>query len=280
MTPIPSRSAFSNLAIKTSRRAFIRLTSIASGCLLLPELAYGARELELQETVEEIKSDFDAPSEFLKRSDRLAFAPASKQQLAQFPKRDPRDMALGLLKRAEHYASLKINREANRREITQYLNLVDQEFLYENGKPVPYCAAGISFAACEAFCSFPPPIGYRQDDPVADFQKLLPIIDAYYFRPSASVARIQADAISRKTWLPESKDANPKRGWLVIFSFVKSRRPSHVGLLRGASRKSLDTIEFNTTVRNRGNQSDGGCVARRTRSRMTNCVLGYVQLYA
>jgi hypothetical protein len=70
--------------------------------------------------------------------------------------------------------------------IAQLLDLFDLPFKYSNDKYVPYCAAGLSFAAALAYAR---DLGVRitQDDTVSTIKQILPDLEHWYFYPTPSV---------------------------------------------------------------------------------------------
>lgn len=171
---------------------------------------------------------------------------------------------------------LGMTRAANRADIAKMLGLFDLSFADANGKPLPFCAAGLSYVATRM---------YAKQSGIADYsasslQNYLGDIDRYHFYPSPSVADMQYVAMGKRRWLSResaiARKIQPKPGWLVIFNWDRKGVPDHVGLLEKVSGNVLKTIEFNTAATIDGNQVNGGAIARRERP-YDDRVQGFIQ---
>jgi hypothetical protein len=261
-----------------SRREFLLKGTCAAAALLSrPVTAQTPLTLDSR-TLEEVQqSDVDATPEIIRYSGIKEFTKASPTDLGRYPKRKPEAIARAMLQKAGDYADRNVNRKDNQPEITQFLNLLDYPF-EEKGKPTAFCAAGVSFVACQAFCETNPLIPYNRTQPVSELRRFLPIIDAYYFLPSVTVGEIKENADHRGIWVQNSHSVSPKRGWLVIFAFRQDQLPSHIGIVDCLGDFGLKTVEFNTGSTSAGSQGNGGFVARKTRL-VGPHILGYVGLY-
>ncbi|MDP1588327.1 MAG: CHAP domain-containing protein [Prosthecobacter sp.] len=197
--------------------------------------------------------------------------------------KDAKTLALNMLEITQQFADTKVSRLTDRPLVTEFLNLLDFDFK-EEGKEVPFCAAGVTYAACRAFCNIDPdPSAYSKeisDKRLTLFKSRLSTIKKHYFYPSASVRVIKADAISRGTWVSPTVDPLP--GWLVIFSWTGGLAGNHIGIVKSATKQVLKTIEYNTSgfLTNDVNANrNGGMVAEKDRPRNAS-ILGFVKLYA
>lgn len=167
------------------------------------------------------------------------------------------------------------NERRNASEIELWLAIFGIPTRRENGRLQKFCAAGLSWAACQAYCNISPSqLPYNQESKKEIFSEVLPDLNRFYFRPHCAVRKIKEDAERRQTWKPQRASTAPKPGWLVIFDWDGDDQPNHIGLVRGTSENKLLTIEFNTTTGSGGDQSDGGGVY--IREREYRYVQGYV----
>ena len=261
-----------------SRRQWLyRASGAAAGVLFSPVAAVLAQEDMVSE---ENLSDFDAKSETLNFN--LAVAEAPLKIKSKGPQKDAKELAKKMVRIAKDYANSATpicRQKGGEPQITQFLALFDLPFQYSKNNPVPFCAAGVSFAACRAYCDSEPRVKYVPELPVTAFKGVLTDINHYYFKPSPGVRVIKEDAVKRTTWVDFGKET-PQHGWLIVFSFRKDRTPSHIGLVDNATQDAVQTVEFNTTRPGEsGSQSNGGCVALRTRKSANGGILGYVKTY-
>jgi len=228
----------------------------------------------------EERSDPDGPSEVV-RFDQ-AEVEKSLAGRGRGVEKNPKEFAKALLKISLDYARDNINRQKNRREIDEFLQILGLRFINpETKKPQPYCAAGVSFAASRAYCDLEPSVIDYSRNKIPQLQGVLPDIARYYFKPSPSVFRIaEAAKIDKdKRWVEPNFD-KPEAGWLIVFAFPKngvpSAVPNHIGIVRdGTNHDIIKTVEYNTTPeKNTGFQANGGAVAERNRSR--DYVVGFV----
>jgi hypothetical protein len=223
----------------------------------------------------EEQSDFDEPVETLTFDRNRVEAPLRYK--SKGPRKDAQDFATRMLAISQEYAVAGICRSNAEAQITQFLQLFGLPFK-ENGVPTRYCATGISFAACRAYCDTPPQLAYRKESPLPVLEAVLTDINKYYFMPSPAVWIMRDDAVKRGAWIKEGT-VGPKKGWLIVFSFRKDKFPSHVGIVSGIAKSSIETVEFNTTRQVSGSQSNGGCVAQKTRQLARGGIIGYIKTY-
>ncbi len=233
-------------------------------------LLFGAPEI----FSEEEQSDPDVQPE------KLRFVPAEAEKPLQFKSKGPlknrEELAKRILTVSKSYADAMVSRATTPGQVDQFLSLFGLHIRYENGSYIPFCAAGLSFAACRAYCDLVPTVSYDPDEPIPVLKSVLTDINRHYFKPSPAVRYIMDDAKTRGTWRsPDNGSAQP--GWLVIFSWRRDGVPNHIGLVDAVSTNELSTVEFNTTVKTSGSQSNGGAVARR--ARQMKYALGFVKTY-
>lgn len=229
-----------------------------------------------QRIVETESGDPDLPVEILDISkapiDELYRGPVTRGI-----RKEPQIMAQTTLEVAKSFAG--VNRSRNPDQVEKFLNLFGLHIRYPNGQVVPYCASGLNFAACQAYCTIAPPQEFEADNPNKTFRTVLPDINKYYFKPSPACRIMVADARSRGTWVERSNVSfeHILPGWLVFFDWKHIGVANHVGIVDRAERSILHTVEFNTSSSEAGNQSNGGAVARRERS--FGFVLGFIKTY-
>lgn len=208
--------------------------------------------------------------------------------LAAFPSeqrnyKDAQRVAEGMLKYALELAEREppVTRRSNPRQIKQFVGLFDYR-----SEEVPFCAMGVAYAAAKAYCDLTPQkIPYSGARQTRTFKTVLPLINKYYFAPSASCRFMMNEAMKRKPtqrggWIAKGK-RTPKRGWLVLFDWKNKGDgvPDHVGIVNGVGGRRggrLYTVEFNTSV-SYGSQRNGGAVAKKVRS--MDDVLGFIRTY-
>jgi hypothetical protein len=262
---------------KVTRRAWIKRVSYATiGALS----GYSGKRLFASvssahhEEFEEHVFDPGAPGEPLK-FDRVQ-AERPLKIFSKGPKKKPEAFAKRLLSLSSEYADKNISRGSAPNQIDTFLELFGLHLKYENGAYVPFCAAGLSFAACRAYCELDPQNTYDLDDPLPVLKTILTDINKHYFKPSPAVRIVKADAQTRRIWVKQG-DEKPKAGWPVIFSWKQNGVPNHIGLVHELKGGTLHTVEFNTSSGVAGSQSNGGAVARRQRK--LSYVLGYVKTW-
>jgi hypothetical protein len=258
-----------------NRRGFIRsavggisAVSVHHRSWLVPQ-ASGANSY----WTEQQSGDPDLPIETLSYDPEKMDASLLRADKMLGIRKNPQKLANQMLKVALGYRG--ITRDKDPDKVGQFLSLFPIEIRDEEGKLLPFCAAGVSFCACQAYCDLSPSkIGY-DDHPSESFKSVLPDINEFYFKPHCSCQQIVDDARTRNIWSP--KKARPATGWLVFYDWKGHGVASHVGIVESADQSSLDTIEFNTTDTESGNQSNGGAVAHRSRS--YDYVMGFVRTY-
>ncbi len=178
------------------------------------------------------------------------------------------------LKVASIEAAHNVSRATDRPRVTEYLRLLDLDFLDGHGVPTRFCAAGLTWSACRAYCDANA-IFTTDANRLAVLRSVLPDIRKRYFMPSASCQVIVDDARKRGTFLDRSNA--PKPGFIVFFNWDGASHAEHVGWVESLDGAVLHTIEFNTTAVSGPNEGDGGCVCKKARA--LKFVVGYAQTY-
>ncbi len=191
------------------------------------------------------------------------------EQLSSF---DNKEFALALLETCKEY--LGISRADNIDQVSRFLKLFNLPTRMQ-GKWVPYCAAGLSFAAAKAFCNLSG-IKYNQDNAIRVFRSVLLRIKDRFFRPTARCWELKETAINQDRFLVNNA-ANRKLvkpGYIVLFNFDSDVLPDHVGIVESIDADSVRTVEFNTSSTD---DTNGGAVSRRDRTFKT--IQGFVKIY-
>ncbi len=171
-------------------------------------------------------------------------------------------------------ARANVNRADNPARVTEYLALLGLPF-QQGGTPTPFCAAGLTWAVCKAYCDLNG-IHYTDANRLDVLKSVLPEIGKRYFKPSASCPEIRDDARTRGTLLDRSAVAQP--GYLVFLNFAgNTSDAAHMGIVETVVGTTLHTIEFNTSGFSGQSHVDGGFVARKVR--LPQFVVGYVRTY-
>lgn len=263
-----------------SRRASLALaTATFAGSSILQQNAAAQDE----STKEATSGDPDLPLEVLSYNqtaiNSLVMAPFNEANYGFKPPTQTGSpgFAENLVRIAGDYADRGVNRAGHPDEVKAFLRLfLSDPVNPATGKVWPFCAAGLSWAACAAYLRTEPvsfdDAGAFDSGVLAEFRTTLPALRQYYFRPHCAVQEMRADARSRNTYMSrESFEAlDPRRvkeGWLVVYNWnpAADNIADHIGLLVARTDGGISTVEFNTS-RGQGDQRDGGVVARRTRN--------------
>ena len=166
---------------------------------------------------------------------------------------------------------LGCSRSSTPDQITKFLGLFDLQLRDRNGY-VAYCAAGISFAALTAYANALRKAG---TDELKRLRGVAPDLEHYHFYPTVSCVDMWNIAKGKRHWIRHARgNANPTRGWIVLFDWGGRGAPDHCGIVQQATEQEIKTIEFNTTVTTNGSQRNGGMVAEK--SRPYDHVLGFI----
>jgi hypothetical protein len=185
---------------------------------------------------------------------------------------DNKTFALKLVEVCNEYVG--VSRSDNLEQVSRFLKLFNLGV--KDGKRwMPYCAAGLSFAAAKNLCNLSN-IEYDADSAISVFKSVLPTIRNRYFLPNPSCYRIKDFAIKQGKWLQNNSQnrSQVKAGYLVLFQFDSDSLPDHIGIVRSIDGDSVQTIEFNTGDVDNIN---GGAVAKKDRP--FRVVQGFIKLY-
>ena len=268
------------------RRLFIRTGLMVGAFGLAQPLLRGASRLSdeslwqqsstkdiAQSLNEEQSGDPDAPTETLQVD-----TGALERLLPRFIARrgshkEDKAVALATLAAAKTYVGL--NRDKAPDKVATMLRLFNLP-MNMNGKPVPYCASGISYAACQAYCGIDPKVTLDLSQPLGTMRQVQTDIDHYYFKTSPSCVVMVEDARERDRWVKVNTEP-PQPGWLVFYHWKLDGHPNHVGMVDHFDGDKLHTIEFNTSDPQHASESNGGAVAEKERQ-LTH-VLVFIKTY-
>jgi hypothetical protein len=263
------------------RRIFMQTGLLLGAFGLTRSLARAASRFAIQgnpqqtaaNLIEEQSGDPDTPAEVL-QVDTTALnrlLPAFRARRGAH--KDDKSVALATLTAAKTYVG--VNRDNSADKVATMLKLFDLP-MNMNGKPVPYCASGISYAACQAYCGIDPQVALDLGQPLGTLRRVQTDIDHYYFKTSPSCAVMVEDARTRGKWVKVNTEP-PQPGWLVFYHWKLDGHPNHVGMVDHVEGSTLHTVEFNTSDREHGSQSNGGAVA--LKERQLQHVLGFIKTY-
>ncbi len=175
----------------------------------------------------------------------------------------PRQTSFGAMMLAEAENWLGKTRRNARGDITNLLELFDCPF-EQQGKPVPFCAAGVSYVSALIYARTDKLVKapYGPDKLV----QYLGDVEHHHFGTSPSVIDIAYLARGKRRWiLPADGRHSVQAGWLAVFDFGGGF--DHVGIVERIDGNNVHTIEFNTVADGAvGYERDGGAIARKTRN--------------
>lgn len=185
---------------------------------------------------------------------------------------DNKAFAMELLSTAKEYVG--IDRANNIDQVGRFLALFNLG-VKDGSKWMPYCAAGLSFAAAKAFCNLSG-IKYNADNALRVFRTVLLTIKNRFFLPSPSCYQMRDVAINQGRYLVNNaaNRALVKPGYIVLFQFDSDSLPDHVGIVDSVDSDSVKTVEFNTSD---ADNTNGGAVARRDRP--FRVIQGFIKIY-
>jgi CHAP domain len=140
-----------------------------------------------------------------------------------------------------------------------------------NGKVVPFCAAGLSWVATTLYAE-QAQVGDRKNH---SLQPYLLEVRQRHFYPTPSVVNMQTVASIEGKWVARTSATGtraPRKGWLVVYNW-DGKRPDHVGIIDSVEPGWLNTVEFNTSDKDNRN---GGAIAMRHRE-INHTVEGYIR---
>ena len=191
------------------------------------------------------------------------------EQLSSF---ENNEFAMALLETCREY--LGVSRADNIEQVERFLKLFNLPTRMD-GKWVPYCAAGLSFAAAKTFCNLSG-IKYDQNNAIRVFRSVLLRLKDRFFRPTARCWELKETAINQGRFLVNNAENRKlvKPGYIVLFNFDKDTLPDHVGIVESIDSDSVKTVEFNTSS---VDDTNGGAVSRRDRA--FKLIQGFVKIY-
>jgi hypothetical protein len=191
------------------------------------------------------------------------------EQLSSF---ENKEFAMALLETCREY--LGVSRADNIEQVERFLKLFNLPTRMD-GKWVPYCAAGLSFAAAKTFCNLSG-IKYDQNNAIRVFRSVLLRLKDRFFRPTARCWELKETAINQGRFLVNNAENRKlvKPGYIVLFNFDKDTLPDHVGIVESIDSDSVKTVEFNTSS---VDDTNGGAVSRRDRA--FKLIQGFVKIY-
>lgn len=164
------------------------------------------------------------------------------------------------------------NRQANMAEISMLLNLFNLPYA-RGGKPLPFCAAGLSYIAATVYVKASPS---PDDTGLGAVRAFLPELDHAHFYPTPSVNDMVLVAQGKHRWTPAQAVAHPDPGTVVVYSW-SGKGFDHVGLVKSAGNAKITTIEFNTSSTSvPGSEKNGGCVEVKNREYPSKYVRGFI----
>lgn len=247
-----------------SRRSLVLSVAVSS---LVPASAFAATENESQ------SGDPGGKPEILGFDEEKIRALLDMTRAVFLPKQEK----FSELLIAESATWIGKSRHSHPEAVARLLELFNLPFSNSDG-PVPFCAAGLSFAAASVYAKLGTKVGETLT--LAALSGYTGEVDRYHFYPTPSVNSMRLSAQAKNSWTDANSVAgrSPRRGWLVLFDW-SGQGQNHVGLIEKVSRANLQTIEFNTTPEGvTGSQSQGGSVARRNRKFPSQHIKGFIRL--
>jgi len=245
------------------------ILTFAGASIFGAPLLLRAQDITLDEVTEFQRGDPDGPREYVSFSSSKVASNIKDTKADYLPKL--KDFGELLLDEASQY--IGFNRQNNRDEIADLLEVFGLGFADSKGKPYAFCAAGIGYVAAKVYAK-----SRTKNVSYADIIQSLGDIDHHHFFPNPGVVNMVTVASIHGRWVPianlASGKSKPLPGWLVVFKWNKTDH--HIGILKSISGKMLTTVEFNTSPEGaQGSQANGGAVAERTRS-LERSVLGFI----
>lgn len=204
---------------------------------------------------------------------------------------DSKRLALETLRVAKAYAQAGVSRlePPDPSKVRDFLQLYGLKFVKPDGDYVPFCAAGVGYAAARALYLLTSgkdlaDVGTRRlEDELDRLRESIRLLHEAYFFTDPSVEKLVSSAKGRQfangdaQWVANGPQApTPQPGWLVVFRWESGQW--HVGLVDQLvttnGYRQLKTVEFNTSTASNAN---GGTVAQRDRTE--RYVVGYVRTY-
>lgn len=261
-----------------NRREFVNFSTAQAILLCLPRTNYGAffEQVISGGISQEVQfGDPDLPPAILKYSETAVRKSLARSTKALGVRKNPRTFGVRMVEVAKTYLGVSSAKEPD--QVTDFLSLFPIDPKNEDGSLKPFCAAGVSYCACQTYCDISPrPVSYSADR-LTVFKDVLADINNYYFEPHCACQRIVENAKNRGIWQANANHSKSERGWLVFFDWTDSGKANHVGIVESVDSDYIHTIEFNTSSNSAGDQRNGGVVGRKCRT--YKHVLGFVRTY-
>jgi hypothetical protein len=233
-------------------------------------------QVNVPQVSEEVQfGDPDLSPEILRYNEAAVRKSLSISSRALGIRKNPKTFGVRLVEVANTYVGISIVNKPD--QVTEFLSVFPIEPKNDDGSLKPYCAAGVSYCACQAYCDISPKVVSYSANRLAAFKDVLADINNYYFEPHCACQRIVENAKDRGIWQTGKGVSKPQPGWLVFFDWTNSGKANHVGIVERVDADGIHTIEFNTSSNSSGDQRNGGAVARKCRT--ARHVLGFVSTY-
>lgn len=246
--------------------------------------AFGAPAWARAEALTEVQQgDPDGPEETLVYGgadiDRLA---SGRRRASFYPRTD----RFGAVFLEAASAFVGMSRATHEAQIAEFLNIFRLPYRRPNGRPNPYCAAGISYVAALSYARRH--AGDLGDRRITKIRSVLPDVARHHFYPTVSVINMYHVALGTRRFVGRAGADRVRPGWIVLFDWKASDscfQAQHCGLVASIEpdaqgRRVLNTIEFNTRAPGGpGTESDGGLITRRRR-RLNGTVKGFINVEA
>ncbi len=251
--------------MKTSRRLILK----AGTSLALPVVWPGFAKAEQDFAEESQRGDIEVFPELL-RYEPASIKSASSPVKGTFAP-VPSNFRDRLLEEASRWVGK--NRAADKADISKLMNLFNLPYA-QGGRPLPFCAAGISYVAAMVYLRNANSSG---SDTLEAIRAFLPELDHAHFYPTPSVNDMTLVAQGKHRWSPAQSVAQPEAGSVVVFSW-SGAGVDHVGLVKAFTERKLTTIEFNTSSPTvPGSEKNGGCVTIKTREYPSKYIRGFIR---
>jgi hypothetical protein len=260
------------------RREFV-IWSAAEATLLglgRTDYVFAFEQVNVREVSEEVQfGDPELSPEILRYNETAVRKSLSRSSRALGIRKNPKTFGVRIVEVARTYLGISAVNEPD--QVTDFLSVFPIEPRNNDGSLKPYCAAGVSYCACQAYCDISPRAVSYSGNRLAVFKDVLADINDYYFEPHCACQRIVENAKDRGIWQTGKGNSKPERGWLVFFDWTNSGKANHVGIVETVDSDGIHTIEFNTSSNSSGDERNGGAVARKCRT--AKHVLGFVRTY-
>jgi len=170
---------------------------------------------------------------------------------------------------------VNVSRATDPGQIAKFLSVQGLPFAI-GGMPVPFCAAGSYYSDGKTYCRLAK-IPYTEDSLPSIIKALIPFFEQHYYKPSASVSTMVADAQRRGIWIDAGDIGDTlvvKPGWKACFTFPTSDGSvdHHIEIVKEDGGDNWTDIGFNTC-------SGGHCGIVAVKSRNYQYLWGFIATY-